>query len=318
MTSESTLRLLQDLLDRQHDYNEKIRLIDPDSKEVWTQTYLMGLVHEINGVLAEINWKKHRKGSIESPDITNLAFKFADLQKYVLSLWELWGFTADDLYYYSLVKSDMVELQSKQEGESIMEGVPVVITDLDGTGADWRGSFIKWMRERSVDPIIDDPVTSLMMDHDLSLRYPEYYELKREFESSGQYEHLLPYGDWITTINHLKFNRGAYIIASTARPFNRYKRIWMDTWRWIRRWDVLIDQLNMTSDARILTASKIAAEHKVIMFEDDPEIMIRGANCGIQVFARKHPYNSQIVHKNIMFVDKYTDLTVDDYFPKQE
>jgi hypothetical protein len=73
----------------------------------------------------------------------------------------------------------------------------------------------------------------------------------------------------------------------------------------------------MSSESRILSAEFLSKNSSVIMFEDDPDLMVRAANCGLRVFARRHPYNEKVIHTNITFVEKYTDLTVDDYFPER-
>ena len=314
LTAEQELNILWS---RQKSYNDRIRIKSEQSKEEWTQTYILGLMTEFDELLREINWKKHRKLSGRDPDLVNIAFELADIMKYTISLWEVWGFKADDMLNYCNMKSNILEVQEGQDQLATGAGTNILVTDLDGTVADWRGSFIKWLRENHVVPMKDDPVTSLSMDVDLEMRYPLYNSLKEQFEREGNYATLLPYMDAISTVNNLVFNKNAFVIAHTARPFGKYKRIWMDTWNWIRKYDLLVNQLNMSSESRILSAEFLSRNSSVIMFEDDPDLMVRAANCGIRVFARKHPYNEKVIHTNITFVEKYTDLTVDDYFPER-
>jgi hypothetical protein len=296
----------KDIFWQQKQYNRKIRLLDPRSNGEWTETYLLGLVSEINEILDGMQWKRHRKISGKKPDVVNLGYEFADLTKYVMSLWELWGFTAEEMLEFVEQKSDILDELYRQEFDPIPSDRLIIITDLDGTLGDWRKTFISWAYSaHGIEPVIDGS-TSLQLDSDLAMRYADYFKLKEEFESSGQYQHIIIYSDTLEFLTWLKAEFNAYIIIHTARPWQRYHRIWGDTWEWIKTNRLPVDQLRIGADSRILLAGNIGGEN-VLMLEDDPGLMLRAACSGISVVARKHLYNNGVDHAKITFVGSLSD-----------
>ena len=291
---------------QQRQYNRKIRLSEQQSNERWTETYILGLVSEMNEILDVMRWKRHRKNPIKKLDVTNLGFELADLTKYILSMWELWGFSADEVLSFVKDKSDILDEMYRQEFEVIPSNRLIVITDIDGTLGDWRKTFINWAHSAHGIIPIQDASTSLLLDSDLLMRYVDYYELKEEFESSGQYQYILLYPDAVNFLQWLKDEFNAYIIAHTARPSQKYHRIWGDTWEWITANRLPIDQLRIGSEARLLLADTIGG-NDVLMLEDDPGLILRAAYGGIRVIARKHPYNDGVQHEKISLVGNLAD-----------
>lgn len=299
-------------------YNNQIKAaqnaFDP---EFWTEQYLLGITSEMDEVLREINWKKHRKLTAKTVDKVNLGYELADLTKYLLSLWQVWGFTLEDMVQFSREKSAMLEQQCEQEKAEIPLDALIVLLDLDGTTCDWRSTFISWVNQFAVEPLTHDPVSSLLMDTDLSMRYADYFALKEEFEATGGYREMQPYPDTIQTIQELRGLYNAYIIVSTARPAKVYHRIWWDTWSWLKMHRLPVNQLLIGAEPRILLADKLNNGRRVIMFEDDPGLILRAANSGIQVFARRQPYNVDIKHENVTILGKYTDFNFVKYLEKE-
>jgi uncharacterized HAD superfamily protein len=290
---------------------EKEGEFDPAS---WTQTYLIGMVSEMDEVLGEIQWKKHRVGNAKNPDRTNIALELADLTKYVLSLWEVWDFSDEEMLEFVELKSMILEEKKKQEFFVIPDGLPVLITDLDGTLCDWRATFFEWIKVNNYPHTFSfDDESTLMAEQVISAGYPEYTEMKDKFESSGMYANMIPYPDGVRVAQKLSKMYNTYIVAHTARPA-KFKRIWWDSWIWLKSRGIPANELRIGAESRILLASDLLRNHPVIMFEDDPTLISRAANCGIRVFARSHSYNKDIVHKNVTFVKSYDDVAIEDYF----
>lgn len=293
-----------EIFKQQKEYNENIRHSE-DTKEEWTEKYLLGLVSEIDDILDSIRWKRHRAVYEFEPDRINLGYDFADLTKYVLSLWELWGFKSIDVIDFVKNKNVILEELFRQEFEAIPTDRMIVITDLDGTLGDWRKTFMEWaFHTHGIRPA-EDGMKLLQIDSDLAMRYEDYYKLKEHFESSGQYRNIFIYPEVREFLHWLRDTFDAYIIAHTARPWQQYYRIWGDTWEWIAENGLPIDQLRIGSDSRILLASKLGGVN-VLMLEDDPGLMLRAAHSGIRVVAREHPYNIGVNHGHIKIVGNFT------------
>jgi NTP pyrophosphatase (non-canonical NTP hydrolase) len=299
---------LDDLFKLQKRYND--RIMDRDHNydpEQWSETYLLGISSEIAEVLREINWKRNRPANV-SPDRSNISYELADLTKFIISLWQIWGFTAEDMTNISAIKSKFLEQKIIQEYNTYYPD-RVMIVDLDGSIADWRFSFNNWLRTvKKIYLKLDDPAHSLMMDSDLSMEYPDYHEWKNEFESSGQYAEIMMYPNTSAFLRHQKDN-GQFIVYYTARPNNKYHRIWFDTMSWLEKRNLPVDELWFGSTERILLANKLQKEgHHVVMLEDDPELITRACKCGIRVYARRHKYNEGIDHVLVKYFDDYSDI----------
>lgn len=307
--------LLRTLWEQQVDYNRRVRAKeDNHSFEHWMKQYLLGAVSEVNEILQEINWKIHRRG--KPLNRYNLGRELADLTKYTFSMWEWAGFSADDMLVFVQEKSNELDSQWDQDWTfQIPEGVPVVLTDLDGTIGDWRRAFLLWVMDNHPDKLantLPDKGDTLAIDVDLNLSYPVYKELKDEFEASGGYKSLPFYADALETLYELSKHPIA-IIAYTARPAKVHGRIWADTWEWLSMagLSTVIKELRIGSEDRISRACSLQeAGHRVLMLEDDPGLALRAANADVDVFMRAQPYNQGISHDYINRVKEFSVMEI--------
>lgn len=295
--------LFQDLYADQRVYNQRIRGENPDKSE-WTQKYLLGMVSEIDEVLDGINWKIHRRDR-KTVSIDNLALEFADLFKYVMSLFELWGICTDEVLEYVKQKSDAIKIMYEMEYKPSPMNSKILICDLDGTIADWQTSFRKWLvTTGKIDEDSFSPFRSLNQDVDMGVSYDVYEKWKLEFEETGGYRSLVPILDGMITVKRLK-DSGVFLAVHTARPQARIKRIWMDTYYWLSSYGIEPDLLEIGSESRIVKALELKKNNSVIMFEDNPELSVRAANSDIVVYMRDTEYNQGITHENIVRVSRF-------------
>lgn len=309
------MKSLEQLWQEQIAYNEKVRAKEhPTNFEYWMKQYVLGAVSEVDEILQEINWKLHRRGHPVNKH--NLARELADLTKYVFCMWEWSGFGWQDLLDFVEEKNRELAEQYAQEFQfEIPEGSPVIITDIDGTLGNYRRAFYEWLTKYHGEILPEDPSKHLAMDIDLGMSYGSYVAYKEEFESSGGYGFLQPYYDAEDAIKNL-WARGAIVIAFTARPGNRYSRIWSDTWRWFEKHGlhIPISALYIGSEERITKALELLEKgHKVILLEDDPGIALRAANSGITVGLRSQPYNAGLQHDNIWKFERYDPRILKDF-----
>lgn len=301
----------EDLWQKQRAYNKKIRDLEhTNNKEYWTKQYLLGIVSEIDEVLQQVNWKIHRKG--KPTDRYNLGRELADITKYVWSLWELHDFTYSDMLEYVKEKTEELHLQWLQDFVwKIEPDCKVIITDIDGTLGDWRSAFINWLNEQKPETVIpQDAGKNMAIEIDIGIPYPEYMLWKEKFEAEGGYRLLEPYPD---TKDFLKTcsESGIKIIAYTSRPADRYSRIWTDSWYWITKHEISVDELRIGSEERIARACSLRDQgHKVVMLEDDPSLALRAASTNITVFLRNQTYNEGVSHPNICRIDSFNELEI--------
>lgn len=273
-------------------YNHKIKqqLRQYDQAE-WTKEYLLGIVSEVDEVLREINWKKHRKDVISVIDKGNLAIEFADLTKLIFSLWQSWGFNEYQMLEYVNQKSCMLEFIYRQEQLEFQGRDNILMVDLDGTIADFRSGFLYWLFNSGyIDQLPLDPRTSLIMDQDLNWETADYLKWKDEFERSGGYADLLPFRDGIQFVKYAAL-AGWKIVVVTARPIN-ISRIWFDSLCWLEEQDISPTMLWLENEQRISRAAQYKkAGLTVAALEDNPKYVSRYARAGIECAVRAFPYN---------------------------
>jgi len=275
-------------------YNKIIRQIENnDDKSYWTEKYLLGLVSEIDEVLREIKWKRHRRSNSVTLREDNIGLELADLFKYVLCLFDIWGFSKDQMLDIVQQKGRMLDFKLRMEfRQNLPIGSKVAIIDIDGVVADLNSSFAEWARDvKGLKISEEDLYKSTKQDQFIPLNYPDYASLKTEFEFNGGYRNLKAYPDAIIFVNKLRYEE-VFIIFVTSRPVSRQTRIFFDTWSWLLDSDIPFDEIHIEEEDRIILADKLMREGcRVAMFDDNPEIINRAFRSNIPIFAREHPYN---------------------------
>lgn len=293
----------------QQQYNKAIiSEHETDDPNEWTQTYLMGIVSEVNEVLDELRWKRHRKGTgriIES----NLARELADVTKYVLSLWQIWGFTPQDMIAYVAEKNEVLAAQWKQEQDERMPHDRTILFDVDGTVADYRQGLTDYLSERT--GATDSRKVFYQMDMATGMDYDDYHKHKNDFEELGGYRELPPIKD---AVRVLKLHRDEVnLVAVTARP-KYLSRSWADTWFWLKKYIRPVDQLWLAGGERLSIAKRLRNQgYDVITWEDAPVEALRYAEHGFSVWMRDADYNREVSHRNITRVNAFP-LELSTYF----
>ena len=296
---------LHDLWQKQIEYNQRVRAKENSTDILfWQKQYLLGAVAEVDEILQELSWKSHRKGHVVNR--YNLAREIADLEKYVWCLWEINGFSEEDMLAFVEEKTTELDVQLTQDfAADPPAGSMIVITDLDGTIGDYRSAFRDWLIDVKHLTMPVDYATTLAMEISMGIPYPEYVALKEEFEAGGGYKDLPCYADAAETIRKLA-ESGVYIYAYTARPARTHTRIWSDTMKWLVENFLPVNELHIGSEERISRACELKAKGcKVIMLDDDPGLVIRAATAGIDVCLRAQPYNKGVSHDYVARVQEF-------------
>lgn len=294
--------LLRDIWDQQREYNEKIFAIEGTNEpNYWSRQYLLGLTSQVAEVLHEIKWKRHRNENGKKIVRLNVLEEIADIAKFTISLAQIWGFSAEQVLQAVYEKGEILDFRLKMEFKEPLHGKKILITDVDGTLADYASTFKAYLPG---DIFANSAINTLLIDDSLQITYPDYYEIKEKFEEDGGYRGIFPYSDTANALQNMK-RLGYYIIVVTSRPAKIYKRIFKDTLYWFGLHNLPIDELYMLGSDRILLACELAKDNEVILWEDDPEILRRASNSNITTFARKHAYNSDLILPSVKFIDSY-------------
>jgi len=291
------------LFELQKHFNDYIRdnIIKTDLE--WQLTYVQGLQQEIAELLEHIDWNPRWKDDSRN-DQTSIALELADITKYLLCLWQAFGFQYDEMLRWIEQKSDIVEFRAIQRFRYPPENQNVLFVDLDGTIADWREGFLEWI------PLLQpDPLTSLSLDIDMGLPYSEYKQLKDDFEWQGGYANLPPFQDAIELLQTWQNSSvQPYVVVCTARPVD-IARVYYDTFSWLDTYRLTVHEIHMVGDERVQLAMEMKDRgNTVIMLEDNPHLAMRAAANNLHVVMRAFPYNESAVHYNIHRTSDFSGL----------
>lgn len=272
-------------------YNDAIKAIRAGEVQSWPEVYAIGVHEEVSEVMRVSKWKYHKPGRRGKVDREALADELADTTKYLLSLWQEFGFSLPEMLQAITLKSHRLEVGLTNDWFP-PEGTNVLVTDLDGTVADWRTGFAKGAG-------IQDNVRSLAVDLDNGLGWASYERAKGAWEEGGGYATLPPYGDAVTLLQN-EWRRGTWVIVVTARPADTIHRIWRDTDEWLQTNGVKYQALLMGRDERLVQLLRLAERrNRVLLLEDDPVLAERAAGAGFRVWMRAQPYNRHVRHGRI-------------------
>ncbi len=294
------MKTLHELWFDQKKYNEHVKEMravntgERMTQDQWTQAYLLGLISEVDEVLQEIKWKVHADTTKkDEATLTNLAIEFADITKYIMCLWQAWGFSAEDMLYWVEEKSNLMDFRLKTEGVDPLQK-NVVVCDLDGTIADWRDGFFRWLAGTKGILFPEDKRASLLVDVDMRIPYTRYNAWKEEFERSGGYRELPPYKDGVALLSYLQSTWDAKLIFVTARPI-RIARVLLDTLHWIRATGLEPYSIRMVETGRVQYAMELKQKgNRVLVLDDDPVLVARASNNHLPVLVRAEPYNTSV------------------------
>lgn len=281
---------LMRLWNAQAKYNEAIKAVQTEHAD-WPEVYALGLVGEVDEVLRASRWKRQQPGRRQRVDREALAEELADVTKYAICLWQEFGFILPDMLAAVGRKTQRLEMRLVNDWFP-PEGTNVIVTDLDGTVADFRAGFAESVA-------IHDHVKTLAMDLDNGLGWDSYERTKANWEEGGGYADLPAYADAVDLLRGER-TAGTWLMVVTARPGETIRRVWNDTEGWLWGQGIEPHALLMGRDERLVQLLRLAERrNKVLLLEDDPILAMRAAGAGFKVWLRDQPYNAAIEHANI-------------------
>lgn len=274
----------------QKKYNDAIKAVQTEHAS-WPEVYVLGAMGELDEVLRATKWKYHKPGRKERVDREALSEELADLTKYVVSLWQEFGFGIPEMLAAIGRKTQRLEHELTNNWFP-PEGVNVIVTDLDGTVADFRKGY-------AAGGLAVDNVKTLAVDLDNGIKWDTYEAQKVAWEQAGGYAMLPAYADAVELLAR-EYDAGAYLLVVTARPAESIRRVVRDTEEWLREYGVNYSALLMGRDERLVQLLRLTERrNKVLLLEDDPTLALRAASSGMKVWLRDQPYNATVEHPNI-------------------
>lgn len=277
-----------------------------EEKTYWTTVFLLHLTKEQAEVLDEIPFKMHRKENKEII-LSNILEELIDIQKFVLGLFQIWGFTYEDYLKAFDMKTAVVEQRYRQEHELDLLDKNKLICgiDLDGVIFDYPRCFLDWAVKNFNLPL---PYYKNLKQLKSSIGIELYEKIKDAYRQSGYKAHLPIKKNADEFVRLLKLN-GYQVIGLTSRPYEKYARIYSDTLECLRKHNIELDAI-FWSKEKCLEIIK-SCPNIQFFIDDDLEQVKQIAEQGYKVFWFYNPdeYEEyEIDNKNIVVVKDFDEI----------
>lgn len=240
-----------------------------------TKDYALHLVAEIVEVVQELSFRMHRasKGEI---DRDNLAEELIDCNKFLLGIFQIWGFTYEQYVEEFKRKSAVVDQRFDQE--QTFPGLanhPCCIVDIDGVIAEYPRFFYKWAIQNFYPTHSIQEFVVLYRAMDLLTKE----ELKKKYRQSGVKANMPMVPGAKELLHCIRRRSNLKIVLMTNRPYDQFYRIYPDTLSWLAKNDLPYDGIIWSRDKGVDALKNF----KNICFavDDNPENVRRFREAGI-------------------------------------
>lgn len=272
-----------------------------------SKDYILHAYSELGELLACIPaWKSWLAPSVETaPDRDALTEEIVDVFKLLMNVLLIWGITPEQFGDVFRRKSDVNEqrfVQHERFSRLLAKHfhglltVPIAAIDLDGVLAAYPEHWLAFLAKQTGIQIGLD-VFSLHTGNGAIARHI-YTRLKDEYRRSGQELQVPVLSGAVEFMRCLQQAQYQLVILS-ARPVDRYKRLYSDSIQWLRQRGIPFDFVVWDRDKE----DRIIRELPMVRFavEDDPSNAIRVATAGIKTYLLDRPYNSHelTAHPNL-------------------
>lgn len=305
---------IKKIWEKQRSFNDNFmntKEASTSERQAHTKEIVLHMISECDELLSNINWKFHRKETIENIDRNKILEQLVDIFKYSLTLAQTWNVEPEELITEFYRKSEVVEQKYKQEKKlSLLTDEKVIGIDIDGVLADYPNGFIKFISEETKTDLSKVVLNKYDLYTIISDKIPGGAEtlrkLKHKFRIEGHKKNLEVIPGAIDGMKYLK-EKGYTIVLLTARPAKEYPRIFSDTIEWLKKYNIPYDAILFDEDKE----KRIIKEfpNMKFMIEDAAQNANKIAPEGYKVFLLEKSYNNdEFTHRNVVRVNNWEDL----------
>lgn len=278
-----------------------------------TKDHVLHGMSEFTELLDEVKWKTWLTTQAP-PDVSSLTEEAVDVFKFVLNILLTWGVTPAE-FVKAFDRKSEVNIQRFLQHRQLSKITALVrrtglqqkvaALDLDGVLAAYPEHWLSFLA-RTVGTC-DPPLGSVLDVRKFSLvtgveRIPreQYTKLKHTYRSEGFEAEVPALPGAVEFAQQLKA-LGYLIVIITARPAERYKRLYSDTIRWLMENKIPYDAVMFDTNKE----DRIIKDLPVVDFvlDDDPTNVERLSKAGIRAFLFDRPYNQGASGARVMSYD---------------
>lgn len=241
-----------------------------------TKENILSIHRELSEVLDTIPWKLHRKED-KTKSNTNTVEEIIDCFKFLLNLCIIWGIDSDRFVEEFHRKSMVVRQRYHQEILKVISHTDKVCAiDLDDTLAESSKHFTDVFNEKYPGQNFKNRA---QIKRELNLL--AYEEYKEYFRESGEKLNIPIKKGAKELCDYLK-NEGYKIVIISARPYEKYSRIFPDTLQWLNENEIQYDAVYFEKDKHLKILRQLPNLSFII--EDNPEYAKQISEQGYKVY----------------------------------
>jgi hypothetical protein len=293
---------LKDIFDRQtaqqRNWYDPDRLTSERRAEL-TKELGLGLYEEVQKLVRRVDLSRyHVLMSPPAPEAEQVAHDAVGAFKMLVALAALHGVTPDMFSEEFTRVSRVVDDKWRGQNMELSAEIDVLLCDLDGCVADWTTAFAEHLG-----------FAGGKAPDGFDFNAPSLEPHKDEFDRSGGYRRIKPIAGAIETLRLFQgYHPSFRLVIVTARPYQRFKRVYSDTLEWCERVGLKHDHILFLRDKA--EAVRRMAPARILGFvEDRAKHAIEVALTGTTVFKMPFPASQESVsHANIIHVNGWDQI----------
>ncbi len=238
--------------------------LSEEDKIKFTKEYILSIHKELGEILDTMPWKLHRRED-KAKLAHNTVEEIIDCFKFLLNLCIIWKIDDEKFVNEFFRKSMVVRQRYNQEILKVINNNDKVCAiDLDDTLAESSLHFVNIYNKKNC--TYDAYKTRQEIKEKLEVL--DYEDFKNYFRESGEKLNI-PVKEGAKEICDYLKNIGYKIVIISARPYERYYRIFPDTLQWLNDNEIPYDAVYFEKDKHIKILRQLPNLSFII--EDNPE-----------------------------------------------
>lgn len=257
----------------------------------YSKEFITYLIKEASEILDNFEYKDYCKKDVEFIEY-NLIENIIDVFKFLLCICNVNKIDYEDFEKVFLEKTEVVRQRYLQDNEldKIKKAKKIAAFDIDGVISVYPNHFIEYINKK-----LKTSYKNLFTIKDF-VEEKKYREIKHEYRKSGEKLKIPLIESSKEVIDYFK-NKGYFIVLITARPYDKYRRIYSDTLVWLKKNKIYFDHIFWSRNKSLKILSDVSNLQFIV--EDNLDNANKISKMGYRVYLIDNQYNQGYTNKTV-------------------